>query len=89
MKGYITNNIYVSPRNKNHWFIKYHGFAISESILNGLPERVQYVLFDYHGKEHLRYYIKKDKIKQVGKIHFNGIDDKQLAIDIDDMELIK
>jgi len=88
MKGIVKGNRYYSDRTDQHYFIKYHGFGISESIMDSLPDYVEWIIFRYYGKRERAYYgIKRSKVRQVGSIFYDG-DDKQFVINTDDMEKV-
>ena len=88
MKGIVHSNTYYTDRKPIHFFKIFHGFGISEHILDSLPANVEWIVFRYHGKkERADYGIERNKVRSIGTIFFDK-EDKQFVINIDDMKKV-
>ena len=48
----VSGKTYWTSRSAQHFFVKFNGFGISESVLEELLNYgIQYIVFDYFGKE--------------------------------------
>lgn len=86
--GEIRDNVYITTRRPEHYFIKYKGFGISSHIIQRLLKmKVREVRIIYMGERGRTVYITplmNFLIK--GNIHYNGTD-KQYVLSVIDMEI--
>lgn len=87
--GWVKANKFIKEVNANHFFRKYQGFAISESVLRQLElKRINQIIIKYRGRTKLfTYQSSVPKYLNSDIIHFNE-DDKQRVMPIRKMMLI-
>lgn len=81
---------YVTNRRKEHYFIKYKGFAISKSELEiAFNKRVYWILIMYHREDGstIPYRMKLDEVRYLEEYNNNG--DLQKIIPLSIMEVQK
>ena len=55
--GKVVSNTYFTRRATQHYFVKYQGFGVSVNVIEELLELgVKWVVFEYYGKEGVKYY---------------------------------
>ena len=83
--GHIVRNLYVTKRNNNHVFLKFHGLAVSQEVINKLPEYVDRILFlFYPGMGIKRFLVKRGELINKAYVWDDG-GDLQYVISFEDM----
>ena len=83
--GHIVRNLYVTKRNNNHVFLKFHGLGVSKEVIDNLPSQVDRILFLFcPGLGLKRFLIHRDQLLTKAKTWDNG-GDIQYIISFEDM----
>lgn len=92
--GYIKKldfeDVYVSRRTHDHFFIKYHGFGVSKTVLGELNVRgVKKIFIDYKGL--LKNQLLMCTVQEMFKhgTYYNDEGDDQLVLDMERWTIIK
>jgi hypothetical protein len=85
------DRVYISHRNKNHWFRKYNGFGISASVLEELRKyEVQLIKIVYTKTDKTQevYITQLTNFYEKGIIYKDGFNDYQRILNIKEFKKV-